>query len=101
LDLSGKVASGGEEGLLALAFDPNYATNGFFYVYYTLGSPNPSVLSRFRVSSSNPDLADAASEREILRVPQPFSNHNGGTILFGAADGMLYLSTGDGGLGND
>ncbi|MBT8486416.1 MAG: glucose sorbosone dehydrogenase [Phycisphaerales bacterium] len=89
-----------EEGLLALAFDPAYATSGAFYVYYTASSPRRGVLSRFRVSGDDPNAADPASEEVILEVEQPYGNHNGATVLFGP-DGMLYLSLGDGGWAND
>jgi uncharacterized repeat protein (TIGR03806 family) len=96
LDITGRVRSGGEEGLLGLAFDPDYATNGYFYVHYSASSPRRNVLSRFSVSASAPDLADAASESILLQVNQPAGNHNGGMIAFGP-DGMLYVGYGDGG----
>ncbi|MEZ5509711.1 MAG: PQQ-dependent sugar dehydrogenase [Gammaproteobacteria bacterium] len=103
LDISNRVVSGGEMGMLGLAFDPDYASNGYFYVYYTdyscTGSSRCSVLSRFTVSG-NPDQANAASESVILRVEQPFDNHNGGTIAFGP-DGYLYWGLGDGGSAGD
>ena len=100
LDLVRKVDSGGEKGLLGLAFDPDYKSNGFFYVNYTRSRPLETVISRFKVSASNPDLADADSEEILLRFAQPYSNHNGGKIAFGK-DGYLYISTGDGGSGGD
>jgi len=90
-----------EEGLLGLAFHPNYKQNGEFFLYYTTQSaPHTSVISRFRVSADDPDTADAAFEEELLRLKQPFWNHNGGTIVFGP-DGYLYVGLGDGGLAND
>jgi quinoprotein glucose dehydrogenase len=90
-----------EEGFLGLAFHPNYKENGEFFAYYTAKSmPRESVISRFRVSKDNPDLADAASEEELMRVAQPFWNHNGGTVIFGL-DGYLYIALGDGGAAND
>ena len=90
-----------EEGLLGIAFHPNYEENGYFYVYYTTtDAPHTSVVSRFSVSASDPDRADPNSEVELLRIPQPFWNHNGGTILFGP-DGYLYIGLGDGGSAND
>lgn len=96
LDISAQVRSGGEEGLLGLAFDPDYATNGYFYVHYSASSPRRNVISRFAVSATDPDAADAASESVLLQVNQPAGNHNGGMLAFGP-DGMLYASFGDGG----
>lgn len=90
-----------EEGLLGFAFHPKYKENGQLFVYYTTASAeHTSVISRFNVSKTDPNAADPASEVEILRIPQPFWNHNGGTICFGP-DGMLYVGLGDGGSGND
>jgi glucose/arabinose dehydrogenase len=94
LNLSAKVSSGSEQGLLGLAFDPDYATNGRFVVHYTDLAGN-TVLSRFN-ASPDPDLADPASEQVILTATQPAPNHNGGQVLFGP-DGFLYLGLGDGG----
>ena len=100
LDLTAKVSMrGNEEGLLGLAFHPDYSTNGFFYVYYSATNPRRSVLSRFTVSV-DPDRADPGSEFVLLEVPQPFSNHNGGALVFGP-DGYLYIGVGDGGSGGD
>src|SRR5919112_49597 len=98
LDLSSRVSGGGEQGLLGLAFDPDYATSGRFIVHFTDLAGNTTV-SRFQVSA-NPDVADPASELVILTATQPFANHNGGQIVFGP-DGFLYLGLGDGGSGND
>lgn len=98
LDLSTRVSSGGERGLLSIAFHPQFASNGHFYVNYTDGSGDTRI-ERYRVSA-NPDIADAGSAKLILSVDQPFSNHNGGHILFGQ-DGMLYVAMGDGGSGGD
>ncbi len=90
-----------EEGLLGFAFHPKFKQNGEFFVYYTSTEADLlSKISRFRVSKDNPNVADPASEEVILRVPQPFWNHNGGTIAFGS-DGFLYIALGDGGSGND
>lgn len=100
LDIQNRVDDGGqEEGLLGLAFHPDYENNGYFYVNYTAGNPDRTVISRFRVSD-NPDEADANSETEILTFPQPFSNHNGGQLAFGP-DGYLYIAVGDGGGAGD
>jgi glucose/arabinose dehydrogenase len=99
LDVTAKILSDGERGLLSLAFDPAYATNGFFFVYYT-NRGGDIVIERYRVSA-DASRADANSAKLILMVPHPnFSNHNGGHALFGP-DGMLYLGTGDGGSGGD
>src|SRR5262249_7519218 len=94
LDLTSRVVSGGERGLLSLAFDPAYATNGRFYVYYT-GAQGDIFVDRFTVSS-NPDVANTTSDRVITIQHRDNSNHNGGLLLFGP-DGMLYMGTGDGG----
>jgi glucose/arabinose dehydrogenase len=91
---------GNEEGLLGLAFHPDFESNGFFYVNYTAGSPNRTVISRFKVSAAEPNQADPSSELVILEIPQPFSNHNGGQLSFGP-DGFLYIAVGDGGSGGD
>ncbi len=113
LDLGGgglnRVVTGGERGLLGLAFHPDFSSlsapgRGRFYVYYSApsssGGNHDSVVSEFRVSA-DPNRADVTSERELLRFPQPFSNHNGGDIHFGPDDGLLYVATGDGGSGGD
>jgi glucose/arabinose dehydrogenase len=100
LDIVKKVDSGGEKGLLGLAFHPDYKDNGYFYVNYTRSSPLETIISRFKVSRSNTFVADAASEEILLRFLQPYSNHNGGKIAFGK-DGYLYISAGDGGSGGD
>jgi len=97
---SSVVATGNERGLLGLAFHPNYATNGFFYVYYTRSGDGALVVSRYSVSG-NPDVADATSGTPLLTIPHPgAANHNGGTLRFGP-DGFLYIGTGDGGGGGD
>ena len=98
LDVTAKVSAGGEQGLLGLAFDPDYATNGRFVVHYTDLAGN-TVLSRFQVSA-DPDRADPASELPILTASQPAANHNGGQVAFGP-DGLLYLGLGDGGGSGD
>jgi hypothetical protein len=98
LDLSGSVACCGEQGLLGLAFHPDYAQNGYLYVNYTdLGGTTRVV--RYTVSA-DPDVADPASASAVLSQPQPFANHNGGMLAFGP-DGYLYVALGDGGSGGD
>jgi len=89
-----------EEGLLCVAFDPNFKTNGYFYIWYSMAEPRRHVLARLSVSKSNPDAADMASEKILLEIPKPFGNHNGSTLAFGK-DGYLYISIGDGGNAND
>ncbi|MEO6001122.1 MAG: PQQ-dependent sugar dehydrogenase [Chitinophagaceae bacterium] len=100
LDIVSKVESGGEKGLLGLAFHPDFKTNGYFYVNYTRGKPLETVIARFKVSTSNPNVADPASETILLRYAQPYDNHNGGKVAFGN-DGYLYIAAGDGGAGGD
>lgn len=95
---SGTVSNGGEQGLLGLAFHPNYATNGYFYLNYTNAAGN-TVIARYLVTA-NPNVADPASGSILLTIDQPYTNHNGGTIRFGA-DGYLYIGMGDGGSAGD
>lgn len=99
LNITDRVVSGGERGLLGLAFHPDYINNGYFYVNYTGGSPLQTFVSRFQVST-NPDSAVKSSELVLLSFTQPYTNHNGGQISFGP-DGYLYIATGDGGSGGD
>lgn len=101
LDIRSRVSAGGETGLLGLAFHPNYAQNGFFYVNYTHDQDGTLVtrIARFRVSG-NPNAADPNSELILLTVTQPFGNHNAGDLAFGP-DGYLYVPLGDGGSGGD
>lgn len=90
-----------EEGLLGMAFHPKFKTNGEFFIFYTdVKAKMANVVSRFRVSKSDPTKADPASEEELLRFEKPFWNHDGGTLAFGP-DGYLYVVHGDGGAGND
>jgi glucose/arabinose dehydrogenase len=98
LDLSSRISAGGERGLLGLAFDPEYATTGRFVVHYT-NPAGDTHLSTFQVST-DPDVADGASEQVILTADQPYPNHNGGQVAFGP-DGFLYLGLGDGGSADD
>ena len=93
--VGGGTATNSERGLLGLAFHPNYASNGFFYVHYTNNSGSV-VIARYTVSA-NPDVANAASALILRTIAQPQSNHNGGWIGFGPNDGYLYISLGDGG----
>lgn len=99
LTITDRVGSGGERGLLGLAFHPDYTNNGYFYVYYTDNSGDTQV-SRFSVDNTDADIADPDSELFIIDAEQPYSNHNGGCIAFGA-DGYLYIGLGDGGSGGD
>ncbi|MCB0083053.1 MAG: PQQ-dependent sugar dehydrogenase, partial [Caldilineaceae bacterium] len=106
-NLTDRVTAGGgnaETGLLGLAFHPDYQNNGYFYVNYTTskpaGTPLRTRISRFSVSSANPNLADLSSELVLMEYNQPFSNHNGGQLQFGP-DGYLYISSGDGGDAGD
>jgi len=96
LDLASRVLSGGERGLLSVAFHPQYATNHFFYVYFTPRTNGDIMIERF-TTTSNPDVADPASTKLIITAPHSSqSNHNGGLLTFGP-DGMLYAALGDGG----
>jgi hypothetical protein len=102
LDIHTQTTTDGERGLLSMAFDPNYATNGLFYVFYTGASDGGlGHVDEFRVSSANPNVANPASQRPVLTISRPSasaSNHNGGQLQFGK-DGFLYVSIGDGGTG--
>lgn len=107
LDLSGRVLNSGESGLLGLAFHPGYATNGYFFVFYsvtaTTAQGNNSLhqrLSRFQTSSTNANFASTNSEQQLITQADPASNHNGGDLHFGQ-DGLLYISLGDGGVQYD
>ncbi|HEY4529080.1 MAG TPA: choice-of-anchor V domain-containing protein [Luteimonas sp.] len=104
LDIRDRVDdSGNEQGLLGLAFHPQYAKNGYFYVNYTFDPPGSGLdrtrISRFKVGS-DPNIADPGSELVLMEFEQPYSNHNGGDIQFGP-DGYLYIASGDGGSGGD
>ncbi|MEO8431548.1 MAG: PQQ-dependent sugar dehydrogenase [Acidobacteriota bacterium] len=100
LDIAALVSTNSEEGLLGLAFHPQYATNGWFYIYYT-NTSGSLVIARYHVLASDPNRADPASGVSLLTIPHPtFQNHNGGNLKFGP-DGYLYIGTGDGGSGGD
>ncbi len=100
LDISTRISSGGERGLLGLAFPPDYATKGHFYVNYT-NPAGDTVVARFQRSTANADVADSASEQRVIFIGQPFANHNGGQLNFSPRDGQLYVGMGDGGSGGD
>src|SRR5205823_2713418 len=94
------LSQGNEQGLLGLAFAPDYAQSGLFYVNFT-DAGGTTHVRRFRVSAANPDVADPATATTVLTVPQPFANHNGGWLGFGPRDGLLYVALGDGGSEGD
>lgn len=98
LDIAARVGSGGERGLLSIAFAPDYSTSGHVFVYYT-NTAGDTRVARFE-RAADPDRLDPASERVYLQLDQPFSNHNGGQLAFGR-DGYLYIGLGDGGSGGD
>ena len=102
LDISGLVTAGGERGLLSMAFAPDYATSGLYYVYFTSTTgPGDITVDEFRRSGGNPDVSDPAPRRTLFTISHSeFPNHNGGQLQFGP-DGLLYAGTGDGGSGGD
>ncbi|MGZ4955911.1 MAG: PQQ-dependent sugar dehydrogenase [Methylobacter sp.] len=100
LNISSLILAGGEQGLLGLAFHPDYRNNGFFYVNYTRSPDGATVVARYSRSVNNPDVADPQSAAVLLTIAQPYANHNGGAVRFGP-DGYLYIGMGDGGSGND
>lgn len=99
LNIASKISFEGERGLLGLAFHPDYATNGYFFVDYT-NTDGDTVIARYQKSGNDENIADEDSETILLTIPQPFANHNGGCLRFGP-DGYLYVSMGDGGSGGD
>ncbi len=99
LDITARVLSGGEQGLLGLAFHPDYAINRRFFVNYTRQSDGATVVAEHQASTADPNLADSG-ETVLLVTPHPFANHNGGMVEFGS-DGFLYIGIGDGGSAND
>jgi glucose/arabinose dehydrogenase len=105
LDIRSLVESGGERGLLSVAFHPDFKTNGVFVVDYTRASSTPAnvgdtVIARYRATPPAADVADRASAEALLTIDQPQPNHNGGLVKFGP-DGLLYIGMGDGGGGGD
>ena len=100
LDISDRVLFDGEQGLLGLAFHPNYAKNGYFYVDYVADNPRRTIIARYSVMASDPNQADKNSELVLFEVDQPFANHKGGQLSFGP-DGYFYIALGDGGSGGD
>ncbi|MEP6934719.1 MAG: PQQ-dependent sugar dehydrogenase, partial [Nitrospirota bacterium] len=98
LDITNRVLSGGERGLLGLAFHPNHRKNGRFFVNYTRRDDGATVLAEYRRQNLN--LQASIEERTLMVVPQPYANHNGGMVAFGP-DGLLYIGLGDGGSGGD
>jgi glucose/arabinose dehydrogenase len=99
LDISRRITSGGEQGLLSMAFAPDYARSGRFYVYFT-DTRGDTRVEEYRRSSRNPNRANRGSRRHVLFADQPYENHNGGLLLFGPDD-LLYVGLGDGGSGGD
>lgn len=100
LDIQNKVSSEGEMGLLGLAFHPNFKQNGYFYVYYTKRKPLETIVARYKASSPTANTIDASTETILMKISQPYDNHNGGKLAFGP-DGFLYISLGDGGAWGD
>jgi glucose/arabinose dehydrogenase len=108
LDISARISTDSEQGLLGLAFDPNYATNGKFYLNFVVPGGfwgnGTTHISQFQVSSGNPDIADTSNEKVLLTFDHPEQNHDGGWIAFSPRlndDHNLYIATGDGGNAND
>lgn len=105
LNVASKITStNNEQGLLCMAFDPDYLTNGEFYIYYTANNPvsgsGDNTLARYKVSSGDPNVADPTSAKVLFHITDPYWNHNGSNLVFGP-DGYLYISMGDGGSGGD
>lgn len=99
LDIVSKVASGGEMGLLGLAFHPDFKQNGYFFVNYTKNNPRETVIARYKATPGS-NKVDPSTETILFKFEQPYSNHNGGKLAFGP-DGFLYIAAGDGGSGGD
>ncbi|HKO89935.1 MAG TPA: PQQ-dependent sugar dehydrogenase [Polyangiaceae bacterium] len=109
LDLTARIVSGGERGLLGLAFHPDFAENGRLFVHYSANTEEPGagirrgdgIISEFVSNPPGALTADPGSERRLLSISQPYSNHNGGMLAFSPRDGFLYIGLGDGGSGGD
>jgi glucose/arabinose dehydrogenase len=100
LNITSRIVSGGERGLLGLTFHPEFTTNGYFFVNYTRAGDGATIIARYKTVNSDNLLGDPNSEKILLTIAQPFTNHNGGMIEFGP-DGSLYIGMGDGGSAND
>lgn len=100
LDIISRSSSNGERGLLGLAFHPDFGSNGHFFINYTNNSGN-TVISRWNTMADNPNIADINSEKILITIAQPASNHNAGDLNFSPIDGFLYIPMGDGGSGGD
>jgi glucose/arabinose dehydrogenase len=102
LNIGSRIVAGGEQGLLGLAFHPGYANNGRFFVFYTRASDGAIVIAEYKVSATDTNQGDFASERVLLSWAHPsFANHNGGMVAFSPVDHFLYVAAGDGGSAND
>lgn len=102
LNIKSKIRTSSERGLLGVAFHPNYEANGYFFVNYTRAGDGATMVERYTVSATNPNVANPASAKLILGpISQPSSNHNGGCLQFSPVDGLLYIATGDGGGSGD
>lgn len=101
LNITGLIQWSSESGLLGLAFHPNFASNGYFFVNYSRLGDNATMIARYQISSTNPDVANPASAKILFTVAQPFYNHNGGMLAFSPMDGLLYIGMGDGGSADD
>jgi glucose/arabinose dehydrogenase len=100
IDIRNRVLFSGEQGLLGLAFHPNFKQNGYFYLDYVAANPTRTIIARYSVMPNNTNQADQNSEQILLEISQPFPNHKGGQLAFGT-DGYLYIGVGDGGSEGD
>ncbi|MBK8392357.1 MAG: PQQ-dependent sugar dehydrogenase [Saprospiraceae bacterium] len=101
LNISHKINPNGERGLLGLAFHPDFENNGYLFINYVTRSVDTTIIARYTVSNSNPNIVDTTSLKILLKIKQPYSNHNGGCLKFSPIDGYLYIGMGDGGSGGD